>query len=414
MNRDVEEEMPAMRAVSLATPTAVLKVSAQAVEREIAVPVLNSLNDPLALESKSHSSSVARFSHGWNKCNWKVSALNEVPLDFPLQRTRREIDEVPIGEVVDRITKCLRQLSIEAEFDGENAKAKCKTSDMVSFRVRLFAGEARKQESIIVEIQRRSGPALSFMRVCTKLLDAAEGAEIKPESISARKKMPSFIIRTPVSKMKFVQKVDIQDPRIAVNTGLNKSFEMLRSKKLDVNLLGLENLCFMTDPLKTNPNMALISCKALILGEYWTDIRDEVGEMLNNEDFLAEKFDSHPWKDLFDKCHHLAIVVMANILALTSHDGCLDDAVQNQKWFTEFLIPSLLDEVRSFKTSSNNAYEAACGLNYLARCSDVARRKMKENSAIDDIQSANQFATYNHDLLASETKSCLELLINSI
>merc|ERR1712207_47031 len=115
--------------------------------------------------------------------------------------------------------------------------------------------------------------------------------------------------------------------------------------------------------------------------------------MLQKDAFLPEEFEN-------------AIVLLSNVLALTSQDGCLADAIQNQKWFTEFLIPSLLDEVKSFEVSSNNAYEAACGLTFLAKCSDVARRKMKENSAVDDLQLANQFAIFNHELLAVETKRC--------
>jgi len=362
------------------------------------------------LESKSLKSPGAGVCHEWKDCNWKISVLNEVPLDFPLERTRREIYLVPVATVVDRITKSLRLLSIEADFDGKNAKAKCKTSDMVSFRIRLFAGEATAQEPIIVELQRRSGSPRSFMRVSKKILDAAEGAEIEPDKVPARRKMPLCILKTPVSKMKCLQKIDQQDPHKRVDVGIKKSLEMLRSKKKDINSLGLENLCFMTDPLKTQPDMALMSCKAMLLGDYWTEIRDEIGEMLQSDAFLPEEFENHPCKEVFNKCRHLAIVFLTNVLALTSQDGCLENAVQNQKWFREFLIPSLLDEMKRFEISSNNAYEATCGLTFLAKCSDVARRTMKENSAVDDLQLANHFAMYNHDLLASETETCLRHL----
>merc|ERR1712157_518153 len=156
--------------------------------------------------------------------------------------------------------------------------------------------------------------------------------------------------------------------------------------------------------------MAIISCRAVIKGEYCTEIRDEVGVMLQKDAFLPEEFEIHPYKELYDKCHHLAVVLLSNVLALTSQDGSLDDAVKNQKWFTDFLIPSLLDEVRSFEISSNNAYEAACGLTYLATCSNAAKKVMMENSAVDELRSANKFATYNHDLLASETRRSLGLL----
>jgi hypothetical protein len=367
-------------------------------------------NEASSPELKSRSATGAGVRCEWNECNWKISTLNEVPLGFPLERTKREIVKVPVSEVVERITKCLCILSIEAEFDGETAKAKCKTSDMVGFRIRLFAGQSRTQEPIIVEIQRRSGSPRCFMRVCKKILDAAEGIEIQPESVPARKKMPPCIMKTPAFEMKCLQNIDRQDPHIDVNMGINKSLEMLRSKKKEVNVLGLENLCFMTDPLKTRPDMATISCKAMIVGQYCTEIRDEIGVMLQKDAFLPEEFGIYPCKELFDKCRHLAIVLLSNVLALTSQDGCLYHAVQNQKWFTEFLIPSLIDEVKSFEVSSNNAYEAACGLTSLAKCSDVARGAMIENSAVDDLQSANQFAIYNHNLLASETRRSLGLL----
>jgi len=417
MGSDTPEDLPPMRAVSLGTQPATLQFSTasgaggQKLRSEGKFDRFNKIS---ILESKNCDETRGGVRREWKECSWKVSNLSEVPLGFPLERTRREIDNVSVTEVVERITKCLRLLSIEAEFDGENAKAKCKTSDMVGFRIRLFAGEAKAQEPIVVEIQRRSGSPQCFMSVCKKILDAAEGVEIQPETIPSRKKMASCIMKTPASDMKCLQNVNKQDPLVEVNVGINKSLEMLRSKKKDVNLLGLENLCFMTDPLKTRPDMAIISCKAVIVGQYCSEIRHEIETMLQKDAFLSEEFGVDPCKELFDKCHHLAIVLLSNVLALTSQDGCLADAVQKQSWFSEFLIPSLLGEVKSFEVSSNNAYEAACGLTSLATCSDVARKVMMENSAVDSLQSANEFAIYNHDLLASETRRSLELLGHSI
>lgn len=413
MDSDAEEDSPVMRAVALGTQSATLQFSTisgdggHKFSRNGETSVR--FNKVASFESKFRSA-AAEIRCEWNECNWKISTLNEVPLGFPLERTRREIDKVPASEVAERITKCLRLLSIEAEFDGKTAKAKCKTSDMVDFRIRLFAGQSRTQEPIIVEIQRRSGSPRCFIGVCKKILDAAEGKEIQPESVSARKKMPPSIMKTPACEMKCLQNIDRQDPHIEINRGMNKSLEMLRSKRKEVNVLGLENLCFMTDPLKTRPDMAIISCKALFAGQYCTELRDEIGGMLQKDAILPEELGNSPRKELFDKCRHLAIVLLSNVLALTSQDGCLDHAVQNQKWFSEFLIPSLLDEVKNFEVSSNNAYEAACGLTSLAKCSDVARGVMIANSAVGDLQSANQFAIYNHNLLASETRRSLGLL----
>jgi len=408
-SNDIGEELPPLRAVALGTRPATLHFSTSLQGKKLSGPFVRSNNTSTLKSSDCSTKTGVAVSREWNECSWKVSVLNEVPLDFPLERTRREIENVSVAEVTERITKCLCLLSIEAEFDGESAKAKCKTSDMVNFRIRLFAGSKSKaQEPIIVEIQRRSGSPRSFLSVCKKILDAAEGVEIQSESVPARKKMPPCIMKTPVSKMKCLQIIDKQNPQDEVTNTMCKSLEMLRSKKKDVNVLGFENLCFMTDPLKTRPDVAIIACKGMLIGQHGTEICDEIGVMLQQETLLNEEF--HPFKGLYDKCRHLSLVLLSNVLALTSQDGSLDDAVRNQKWFTDFLIPSLLDEVKGFEVSSNNAYEAACGLTSLATCSDFAKRVMMENSAIDDLHSANQFAAYNHDLLESETRRSLSLL----
>jgi len=404
-----------MRAVSLMSQPATLQFSvglssAENGGKSAGTTPLSAIK-PLTLTSKSRSiSEGVAVKREWNESNWKVSTLDQVPLDFPLERTRREIQNVPVADIVSRISNSLRLLSIEAEYDGEKGKVKCKTSDMVSFRIRLFAGDESTQEPVIIEIQRRSGSPSCFMRVCKNILDGAEGIEVQAETVPARKKMPPWMTKTPISSMKCLDDVQKRDPHKEVNLGIRKSLDLLRSKDKDVNVLGLENLCYMTDPLKTRPDMAIISCKAIIVGEHSTEIRDEIGILLQKDTFLPEEFEVNAIKDLFDKCRHLAIVLLTNVLALTSQDGSLVDAVQNQKWFTEFLIPSLLDEVKSFEISSNNAHEAACGLTYLATCSDIARRVMEENAAVEDLQSANQFAVYNHELLASETKRSLKAL----
>jgi len=371
---------------------------------------LVSKNKPSITALNSCDANGIAIRREWKDCKWKVSLLNEVPLDFHLERTKREIENVSVNEAVDRITNALRLLSVQAEFDGENAKARCKTSDMVGFNIRLFAGNSKSQEPVIVEIQKRSGSPQSFIRICKKILDAAEGAEIQPASIAARKEVPVFMTRTPICEMKCLRNVAKDDAKTKVTTGVSKSLEMLTSKKKDVYVLGLENLCLITDPLKTRPDVALLACKEILNGQYYTKFKEEIGVIFNKDAFVPEEPRDQTHIDLFGKRHHLGLVLLSNILELTSQDGCLASAVANQKWFTDFLIPMLLDEVKGFEASSNNAYEALCGLTSLATCSDFAKKIMKENSAVDHLQIVNQFAMYHHNLLESETRRCLELM----
>ena len=371
------------------------------------VPPLG-INRPASISSRrSASISVKQV---WNEVNWKLTdPLEQVPVDFPLERTHREIRGPTANEVASRISNALRLLSVDAEYDGEKAKAKCTTSDCVSFRIRLFAG-GEYGLPVVVEVQRRSGPASSFMRVCRKILDGAEGAEIKPETEPARKKVPSCM-KKPIGSMKCLQGLPQRvDPVGLVNADLDKCMELLRSKQKDTNVLGLQNLCHLTDPLKTRPDMALKACKAIIIEATCDEIREELAVMLQKDAFLPEEFDDEGAMDLHAQARHMSLVLLSNTLVLTSKDGCLANAVKSLKWFTEFLIPSLLDEVKGFESSANNAYEAACGLTSLATCSEVARRVMEENSAVDDLRSAYSYGIANHELLANESERTLQAM----
>jgi len=402
-----KEESPPLRFVSLTSQTKTPQFSTESKNGK----KCENIAKPMVYVSKSQSTGEGIAVKRYRKeRNWKVSSINEIPLDFPLERTRRDIYNVPVTEIVDRISKCLRLLSIDAKFDHENATAKCKTSsDMVSFHIRLFAGGIKKEDPIIVEMQRRSGERRCFMWICKKILGAAEGGEIQAETFPLRK-MPLYVMKTPIGKMKCLQDVDKSDHYRDAHEGINKSLELLRSKEKDVNVLGLESFCFLTDPLRTRVDVAIICCEAIMKGQNCSEIRDAIGDMLQRDAFLPGEYEMQGRKDVDEKCRSLAIVLLSNVLALMSHNGCLDDAIQNQKWFTDFLIPSLSDEVKNFEISSSNAYEASCGLNHMATCSVIAKRMIKENFTIEDLQLANEFAMYNHELLASETKRSLEVL----
>lgn len=365
------------------------------------------LNRPPPVVRRSLSLTVQQV---WNEENWKLTdPLDRIPVDFPLERTHREIHGATANEVAHRICQALRLLSVDAVYDGEKAKAKCITGDCVSFRIRLFAG-GEHGSPVVVEVQRRNGSASSFMRVCRKILDGAEGSQIEVEKDTPRRNMPPFM-KTPVASMMCLQGLpQMIDTEMHVNAGLEKSMELLRSKQKDTNILGLENLCHLSDPIKTRPDIALKVSKAILLEPKCSDIREEIGVMLQKDAFLPEEFDNEGAINLHHQSRHLSLMLLSNALVVTSKDGCLDDAVKTSKWFSEFLIPSLLDEVKGFESSANNSYEAACGLTGLATCSETARRVMKENSAVDDLLSAYNFGIANHELLANESERALRAI----
>merc|ERR1712130_187723 len=176
------------------------------------------------------------------------------------------------------------------------------------------------------------------------------GVEIKAETEPTRKKMRSFL-KSPISSMKCLQTTGQKmDAESLFQIELNKSLELLGSKKKDSNLLGLESLCLLTDPLKTRSDVALKACKTILIGESGARIRDELASLLSKDSFFTEDFNDAT-RIIAEKSRHFSLILVSNSLLLTSKDGCLADAVNSEKWFGEFLIPALLEGVKNCVTS---------------------------------------------------------------
>jgi hypothetical protein len=336
--------------------------------------------------------------------NVKCEDLEMVPLDFPLERTNREIMGEKASVVSSRISNALRCLSIEADYDDKNAKAKCKSSDLVSFRIRLYSG-GEEGQPVVVEVQRRCGSAFSFMRSCRAILNSAEGKGI--EEALGMKKVPP-LMKKPIGQMKCLQSVIPKDENVdeSVIAELDCVMEMLRSKQRESNILGLENLCNITDPLKTVPLVAIRVSKCVVLGDEKYDVREEIRALTERDVFTPEDGPSEHAEHL----RHLSLAAFANALSTCSKDGCLTAAVKEQKWFADHLIPLLLDELKRAPLSACIAYRAASCLYSLIECSAEARIILEKSSGVDALEKAHEFGLGSHELLANETLRCLKVV----
>jgi hypothetical protein len=336
--------------------------------------------------------------------NVKCEDLEMVPLDFPLERTHREIQDTKASVVSSRIANALRCLSIEAEYDDEKAKAKCKSSDLVYFRIRLYSGGENGQP-VVVEVQRRCGSASSFMHSCRAILNSAEGKGV--EGALAMKKVPPFM-KKPIGQMRCLQSVIPKDENVEEVSiaELDCVMNMLRSKQRDSNVLGLENLCCITDPVKTKPLVAIRVSKCVVLGDEKYDVREEIRALTERDVFDPEEFNSKHAEHL----RHLSLAVFANALSTCSNDGCLSTAVKEQRWFEDHLIPLLIDELKRAPLSACIAYRAASCIHSLLVCSDVARLILEKNGGVEALGKAYKFGVGSHELLASETLRCLKVI----
>lgn len=338
---------------------------------------------------------------------WEVKGtdLEMVPMDFPLERTHREI-RCDASEVAKRISTSLQKLSIDAEYDNEKAKAKCKTMEMVKFRIRLYASGENGQP-VVVEVQRRSGSTSSFMRSCRAVLDAAEGSE----AITATKKSPALRGKFPppmknLGAMKCLQAVAIAGPSAQeeASQAFDSAANLCKSGKHDSVVLGLQSLCSLTDPVKTSPMVSTLVSKWVLLGHETHTTRDEIMAVL---DAVADE-DDEELAVIVEQQKHFALVVLANALEMLSKDGSLSGAVAEHSWFESALVPALLVAVKQAGGSASNAYAATRGVYCLMSTVGSSLRMIEENSGIEALKMAHEIGLQTHDLLAGEAGRCLE------
>jgi hypothetical protein len=350
--------------------------------------------------SKSSSLVVKREWNGvvpaaiWNV---KGENLEMVPSEFPLERTHREVFD-DASKVAARISNVLRELSIETEFDCEKAKAKCTTNDYVCFRIRLYAGDESGQP-VIVEVQRRNGSSFSFMRRCREILDGAEGVR------RMQRMVPPFL-KSPVSKMACLQSVAKPVTEVSSNS-LDGVMSMIRSSSRDNNLLGLENLVSLTNIAKTDAAEAIRASKSIVLSD---DVREEIRSFTERDVFVAD--DDEVLRHT-DHLRQLSLSVLANSIDLCGLDGCLDRTIKSQKWFSGCLIPTLLDELKRAEAFANNAHQAARCVRSIVSCSEVGKNSVIDQGGIPILEQAHYFGLLRHQLLASESKQCLDFIGHS-
>eukprot|EP00522_Entomoneis_paludosa_P001271 CAMPEP_0172472680 /NCGR_PEP_ID=MMETSP1065-20121228/68465_1 /TAXON_ID=265537 /ORGANISM="Amphiprora paludosa, Strain CCMP125" /LENGTH=394 /DNA_ID=CAMNT_0013230833 /DNA_START=817 /DNA_END=2001 /DNA_ORIENTATION=+ len=361
-------------------------------------------------QSISRSAGSVGLKQEWdNPCTtWKVNKedLEQVPDDFPLERTHRYLHNVEAPEVATRISDALRCHSIQSEFKAKPPKAKCKTLDFVSFRIRLYAGD-ESGSPVVVEVQRRSGPSSCFMHACRAILDAAEGKATTQKS--EPRKMPPFM-KKPIGQMKCLQDVAVvsDDEGDTAATALKDCVSMIRNQKRDSNVLGLENLCALTDPIKTKPSLATQVAKSVVFGHDNVDIREDIGAMIERDVFSAEEEDI-ALSNHADLMRQLALTVFANSLALCAKDGSLAGADGEQSWFIDNLLPSLVAEIKRASFDACSATQASMCVNSFASSSSMAKEYLMDQGVVAALRKSNEYGSECNKLLADETERCLKL-----
>lgn len=354
---------------------------------------------PPLSNKRSDSVTVKKEWTGELPTNWNVQpeTLEMVPLDFPLERTHREITGTDVCTVAGRISSVLQKLSIDAEFDDEKAKCKCTSQDFVGFRIRLYAGGEGGQP-VIVEVQRRTGPARSFMHSCRSILAAAEGKVYESKlKMSLPKSLPSKI-----GAMKCLQGITLPkmvDPEKEALDALGNVVLLLQDKRVDTNVLGLENLVCLTDPTKTSSKTAVIAAKSVVVGYGKYCLREEIYLVLERCAERSMADDDAGVMDFTERVRCLSLQSFSNALSLSADS--LEDLEKG--WFQDMFIPMLLSEVDNVNTSPTRACIAISCINSLPKSATGSVK-------IESIRQAHMVGCERNELLETEAARCLSKL----
>lgn len=185
---------------------------------------------------------------------WVLAEAPILPEFHPLDRASVFVPHTSAATVAQRISEVLKERSIEAHFDNTKAKARCLTTYNVDFRVFLYRGQKQYAHGTIVEVQRRNGASVLFVKDTQAILQAAEGDIPPPPPPLGSAEIPL------VSD----SEDDYDEDSKASLSSLDFVEKMLNFPGYGPNLLALQTLSSLTDPAKMGISTSKKVSQALV------------------------------------------------------------------------------------------------------------------------------------------------------
>ncbi|KAL7463712.1 LOW QUALITY PROTEIN: hypothetical protein ACHAXS_004072 [Conticribra weissflogii] len=346
---------------------------------------------------------------------WVVSekVLTPRPTDFPpLEKTSRVVSGVSASDLAVRITGCLQTRSVKAKYSKTEVLAKCRNTEFVKFYVRLFS----EQEGILVEVQKIYGDSMSFVRDSRAILDAAEGKAVsKPDE-----EKPLFL-SLPVSQMEFVK--DAALPALTFeeeSESVNIASELLASHRSDSNMLGMESLAILTDPLKSLRSSAVLAAKRVLcpedVGNNTFNLHNYVMSLIiyDNGSTEAAALEGTSMEDHYTRLRNLALCSVANATALLLEETSLWTSIRSSRsWYTNVLVPSLVRDITMAEECPHDACYASRCLTSLASVSEsnVFASKIRDVGGMMALKNAQGVGMRDFALLAQDAGKCHQTIL---
>jgi len=393
---------------------------------------LSSTNEDLpTTESGSGSQSNWNVEDNWNR---------ELPSFYPLEETNCLVKNTAPSIVSGRISDCCRLLSVQAQFDDVAGTASLKTAEHVEIHLSLWSGTDEEPEGLVVEAQRRTGDPIKFHEYTRHILDAAQG-RFDTGKISEKPTRPVIGDRKNSAAQSQGDK-SLSAVEIAA--------KLLKKDRLDARRLGMESLCFLTDPSRTGVDTALVASRAVLFGsaengdeddvEFLADelgIREAIlsliqfGRLSESSDCIIDSESdeestkvNEEEKNTNDILHNLALAVLSNALEVLENYGddeapCPEATLsqvtndflkETEEISHRELIDSLLKVLGQAESKPHDACLSAQCLRSLLQASKKARRKARDMNAKQIVATALEVGQRTHVKLQTESLSVLKAL----
>lgn len=364
------------------------------------------------------------------KCHqpWTVKQIPPNP-PYPLERTHEILHHTSPSTIANRIASCLRDQSIGAVYDDENAICIAETSDLTKFYVRLFGcgGEEEDDGAVLVEVQRRCGSCPTFHDAARIVLAAARGlptdgrtdnnmTSSKPRSLPAS--LTDRAGEFGCTSKRCCSKNNIEDAEDDIEQNMVLAdLEcvncLLHKERLDAHLLALESLRFLTDAQSTGVDTAIAAAKAIISDDAAAEIRDAVLSLVVHGSLDTNESQSPHDCDIDVNFSHAlrehALAVLANSIGQLAKRGSKDEPPVVLSESNE-LLGVLAEDVANADKKPNDAYEASRCMNKLLEASDAAKLDAKAQGVLTLITAMQRSGVCRHAKMERELNAAAESL----
>mmetsp|Transcript_9696 Transcript_9696/g.14105 ORF Transcript_9696/g.14105 Transcript_9696/m.14105 type:complete len:435 (+) Transcript_9696:73-1377(+) len=358
---------------------------------------------------------------------WEIGSIDSLPNAaniFPLERTRVSLDssdDSSPNEIGERIIRCLGDLSISVISTKGNKLLAQSIARDIRFYVKLYKEQSDHDDRyrVMVELQRRRGCSLSFIKVARTILHAAKHGHFNQKEENTKPAFSSQSEKRTVDVDGFHDNKE-EETSSCFSSDLRYTLDLIMDDRMDLRLLGMQDLVFYTNSEHMNCANAL-RVASLVLQNH-NDSGNSNDWSLGVDDFIQRfisfnnmfEDSNNEWNDdsrqwYLSKTRHCALTVLANSLHVVCSSTTDGGLVPSQLMTcTDTLLQILFHELNDTEKRPQDAYQAMRCMKVLFKVlPPEVLQKASELGAKSAVNSSLSTECYYRALLANESAAAV-------